>query len=453
MYAFITISNVGSDAGPFNLYSDVDGFVSAFETDITTAQLEAGFFTDNVPDGTLEIRIQNANELCGTFKVVGTTPLLYYFIASNSQPDDRFTADFVDKGTYAFVYGAFKGYWNGSYEVPGNHLVKLNTDLSVETSFDILEGFNDHIIYIGARLVEISDGSVLLVGWLTSFNGENFNRIIKLNPDGTVNEVFNIGTGFNNYTTAISETTDGKYYIGGIYSAYNGVPRNRIIRLLNNGSIDIAFNIGTGFNNSTLSIITNFDNSLYVSGYFSVYNGNNAPGIIKLKPDGSVDTSFNPGVGFQPRRTYAGVLMDRIPGEEKIVCISYVAYPTAPSTYQGVDYGNIVKLNEDGSVDAEFAANSGTGFNGNPGLINVVFGNKILITSTAPLFTEYNGTPTNGLVLLNADGTLLQAFTKSYGWVYTIGNNMYGTDLTDGLNRLIYVFGEGLVTTTTTTTV
>ena len=64
MYATITISNVGADVGPFNLYSDVDGFISAFDTDITTAQLTAGFFTGNVPDGTTQIKVANANISC-----------------------------------------------------------------------------------------------------------------------------------------------------------------------------------------------------------------------------------------------------------------------------------------------------------------------------------------------------------------------------------------------------
>lgn len=65
MYVYITISNVGVDTGPFNLYSDLDGYISAFEANVPKSFLEAGYASYLVPDGTTEIRIQSANELCG----------------------------------------------------------------------------------------------------------------------------------------------------------------------------------------------------------------------------------------------------------------------------------------------------------------------------------------------------------------------------------------------------
>lgn len=67
MYAYITISNVGADAGPFNLYSDLDSYTSAFESNVPKSFLEAGYASNLVPDGTLVIRIQSANENCGNF--------------------------------------------------------------------------------------------------------------------------------------------------------------------------------------------------------------------------------------------------------------------------------------------------------------------------------------------------------------------------------------------------
>lgn len=461
MYVYITISNVGVDSGPYDLYSDLDGYTSAFEIGVSKASLEAGYATSLVPDGTAQIKIQSVNDDCNNYVNVGTSPLLYYFIASDSQPVDQFAADFINKGTYAYVYGAFKGYYNGSYEVPGNHLVKLNPDLTVDTSFDIFEGFSDHLIYIGATLTELFDGTIIVVGFFTSFNGENFNRIIKLNADGTVNNLFDTGTGFNNYTTGISEDNAGNYYISGIYTSYNGTSSGRLIKLLSDGSIDVSFNVGTGFDNASLSTLVEFDNSVYVSGYFSTYKGATANGIIKLKTDGSVDTSFAVGTGFQQRGTYRGVLMARIPGDDGIYCISYCAWDSCGAgiywlTYQGVNYGNIVKLNTDGSVDTSFNS-GGTGFNGGAGLISVVFGDKLLITGTLPaaaLFTEYNGVSSNGLILLNADGSILQSFAINYRWVYTIGNTLYGTDVGGtGYNQIIYEFTGDVTTTTTTTTV
>lgn len=454
MYAYITISNVGTDAGPFNLYSDVDGYASAFQTNIPKTSLEAGYFVDNVPVGTKEIRVQSVNPLCTNYKNVGVTPLEYFFVPRNT---DTFIADFINKGTYAIVYGSFLGYNNGSYEVPGNHIVKLNPDLSVDTSFDVGEGFDSHQMYIGATLTELSDGSVILVGYFTSYSGQSYNRIIKLNPDGSINNTFNVGTGFNDYTTGISQTTDDKYYISGIYSQYNNFSSPRIIRLLNDGSIDYSFNVGGGFNNASLDTLVNFDNSVYVSGYFSTYKGQNAPGIIKLLPNGDIDTSFDPGVGFKQNGAYRGVLMARIPGEDSVLCVTYCFYGYCGAgvnylTYRGVNYGNIVKLLPNGDPDPNFNP-GGAGFNAAVSLVSIVFGDKILVTSN-PDFT-YNGVPSKSIILLNADGSILQTFpTVSYSFVYAIGNTLYGTDYSGtGHNQVIYEYTGDVTTTTTTTTV
>jgi hypothetical protein len=458
MDVYITISNVGNDAGPFDLYSNLDGYISAFETNVPKASLEAGYFTSLVPDGTTQIKIQSVSTLCKNYVNVGTVPLEYYFIASDYQPSSGFFTDFINKGTYCFVLGNHKGYWNGTYEVPGNHLTKMNGDLTVDESFDIGEGFGQHYTYIGATMTELYDGSIIVVGFFTSFEGENFNRIIKLNSDGSINRVFNVGTGFNNYSTSISETNDGKYYIGGLFSTYNGVAAPKIIKLLSDGSKDVSFNPGGGFNNTTLSTLVNFNNSVYVTGYYSIYNGIGANGIIKLNPDGTKDTSFDYGSGFEPRSPYSGVIMARIPGEEAFYCVSYCAYGYCGpgvywQTYKGVNYGNIVKLLPNGDVDTTFNP-GGSGFNGGVGLIDVVFGDKLLVTSTDPAFTEYNGVPTAGVILLNSDGSILQTFAIEWFWVYAVGNQLFGSDLNgDGYNKLIYTYTGDITTTTTTTTI
>jgi len=48
---------VGGDAGPFNLFSNIDGFIVPFETGISTAALVAGYTSIVVPEGTTTIRV------------------------------------------------------------------------------------------------------------------------------------------------------------------------------------------------------------------------------------------------------------------------------------------------------------------------------------------------------------------------------------------------------------
>jgi len=63
----ITLTTAGTDTGPFNLYSDVDGFVSAFETGVSKAALLAGYTSVLVPNGTTTIRVMSDNPLCTNF--------------------------------------------------------------------------------------------------------------------------------------------------------------------------------------------------------------------------------------------------------------------------------------------------------------------------------------------------------------------------------------------------
>lgn len=59
MTALITLTTVGADAGPFDLYSNADGFTVAFNVGITAAQLATGFLTASVPFGTTIVRVMS----------------------------------------------------------------------------------------------------------------------------------------------------------------------------------------------------------------------------------------------------------------------------------------------------------------------------------------------------------------------------------------------------------
>lgn len=56
MIVFLQLTTAGSDSGPFNLYSDLDGYTIPFETDVFKSSLEAGYSTD-APDGTQTVKV------------------------------------------------------------------------------------------------------------------------------------------------------------------------------------------------------------------------------------------------------------------------------------------------------------------------------------------------------------------------------------------------------------
>ena len=66
MTVLITLTTIGTDCSLFDIYSNIDGFVSAFETGVPKASLSAGFSSANVPDGTTVIRVK-AKGLCSNY--------------------------------------------------------------------------------------------------------------------------------------------------------------------------------------------------------------------------------------------------------------------------------------------------------------------------------------------------------------------------------------------------
>jgi hypothetical protein len=58
MNVFILLTGASSNVGPFNLYSDLDGYVSAFQTNVSKLALEAGY-SIIAPSGTTILRIMS----------------------------------------------------------------------------------------------------------------------------------------------------------------------------------------------------------------------------------------------------------------------------------------------------------------------------------------------------------------------------------------------------------
>ena len=60
MTVLITLTTAGADSGPFDLYSNLDSYTSAFETGVSKTALLAGYSSALVPDYTTTIRIKSS---------------------------------------------------------------------------------------------------------------------------------------------------------------------------------------------------------------------------------------------------------------------------------------------------------------------------------------------------------------------------------------------------------
>jgi hypothetical protein len=66
MTVLLTLTAAGLDTGPFDLYSNVDGYSVPFEIGVSKIDLTSGYSTTLCPDFALIVRIKSVG-VCDTF--------------------------------------------------------------------------------------------------------------------------------------------------------------------------------------------------------------------------------------------------------------------------------------------------------------------------------------------------------------------------------------------------
>lgn len=220
--------------------------------------------------------------------------------------------------------------------------------------------------------------------------------------------------GFNSRVSSIAPALDGSddVYVGGDFTIYKNIAVNLIARLNNDGSLDTGFATGTGFNNSiplpsvccdrVKTVVPADDGSgdVYVGGTFTSYNGTPVGRIARLNLDGSLDAGFASGTGF-----------DYVPGTGFFGGVKIIALAKDGSgdvyvggvftSYDGTNVGSgMIRLNSDGSLDTGFSTASGWGEDKNRiAPANDGSGDVYVAGNTGP-----------GIARLNSDGSIDTGF-------------------------------------------
>ena len=137
-----------------------------------------------------------------------------------------------------------------------------------------------------------------LGGTFSTVNGVSLANVARLSSDGSVDGAFNAGSGANTggSVTSMALQVDGKILISdSAFTAVNGVARRRFARLNSDGSLDSAFTV-TG-DSSAQAWAVQPDGKILIGGFFTTINGVGRASVARLNSDGSLDTAFNPGTG------------------------------------------------------------------------------------------------------------------------------------------------------------
>lgn len=202
------------------------------------------------------------------------------------------------------IGGSFTSY-NGT---PRNHIARLNTDGNLDATFNPGAGANYDIWTTSIQ----NDGKIIIGGYFTSYNGFSINRIARLNTDGTLDGTFTLGSGVNDLVRTTATQSDGKIIIGGHFDYYYGSPinNNYICRLNNDGTLDATFNPGTAANYQVWTTTIQSDGKIIIGGHFTSYNGIPRNHIARLNTDGTLDVTFDPGIGASDRIQKASIQTD-----------------------------------------------------------------------------------------------------------------------------------------------
>lgn len=193
--------------------------------------------------------------------------------------------------------------------------------------------------YIYSTYIQ-SDGKILIGGGFKYGSSPEKRNILRLNSDFTLDNSFNVGVGFDNDVYVVyEEPNTGKIYVGGNFTQYSGVTANSLIRLNGDGTIDNTFNIGTGFNDIVRDVKVLANSDVCVVGGFTTFNGNNRQSMVSLQQNGSESTTIETSKFSAGTYLFKIIYTNAYPTNS--IFISGIF-----SGYNNIPYGGLIYLRE-----------------------------------------------------------------------------------------------------------
>ncbi len=298
------------------------------------------------------------------------------------------------------VGGAFTNFGN----VNLNYLARLLTNGVVDTNFTPGTGPNALVSSFGLS----SGGHIAVGGSFSTYNGSNFNRVVRLTSNGLPDALFTQPTTFDAAVHALVSQVDGKIVAGGAFA----LPLSRVARVRVNGTLDLQYDPGTGADGTVHALALQPDGQVVLGGTFTNVAGFTYPRLARLGSNGVVDSTLLPltitnGNIFALALTPGGKIL--IGGNFRYV--------------NGVARGGIARLHADGSLDTGFAPFIGV--TGTVYTVSALADGSVFIGGD---FTSVNGLPRNRYALLQAGGAVETTFDASLGADNTVYASLVTSD-------------------------
>lgn len=269
------------------------------------------------------------------------------------------------------------GQFANMHDVQRQGIARLNPDGTLDASFDPglgidplsfedsgSDAFEPAPWAFGASVVALCsqpDGDILVGGSFDRVGGAARRGLARLHSDGSLDMSFQPRLdgirNFDHLVWLILLQPDGKFLINGSFEKVDGISRDGLARLKQDGSLDLEFQPQVEFYPCKLLALQADGKSLiyHQEEGGSLIDGTNE--IVRLNSDGTKDASFKCLITLENCcDIMPGVSSAAIQNDGKIVIVGYF------SQVNGIDRHGVARLNPDGSIDPKFEP-SATGYN------------------------------------------------------------------------------------------
>jgi uncharacterized delta-60 repeat protein len=230
----------------------------------------------------------------------------------------------------------------GSFSLANNvtriNLARLHPDGTLDLNFILPSGTNSSIRSLALQ----TDGKIVLGGFFYLAGGVSHQYLARVEANGSIDASFNPNPSSAIYSVAIQ--SDGKIVAGGHFALANGVARGRIARFESDGTLDSSFASGTGADVWIESVQILPDGRILIAGPFRNYDNTPRLGLARLLANGNLDSSFDPGSGLENGWAFTAAAQS----DGKIIAGGWF------TKAQGSVRLRIARFNEDGTLDHSF---------------------------------------------------------------------------------------------------
>lgn len=161
----------------------------------------------------------------------GTSDIQFNFLQAGPNGE---VYDVLVDGNLIYLAGDFTSY-NGTF---CSSLIRINLDGTLDNTFS--PSFNGRV----TKIVKDASGSMVCLGDFTRVNGVNQGMLARLNPDGTLDQTLNIGSGFNGPINDFDIAQDGSFLVVGSFTEYNGQIVQNVVYMNSNGVASLNMPLG-----------------------------------------------------------------------------------------------------------------------------------------------------------------------------------------------------------------